>query len=69
MFEIIVPLEDNVGNILTQGFLMVEELNVHFGSVFTREDRRDSPILDPLRTRHCHVKHSAPRNDFFGQVN
>ena len=27
--------------------------------------RGDSPILDPIRTRHCHVKHSAPRNDFF----
>ena len=32
------PLEDNVGNIITQGFLMAEELNMHFSSVFTRED-------------------------------
>ena len=32
------PLEDNVGNIITQGFLMAEELNLHFSSVFTRED-------------------------------
>ena len=24
------PLEDNVGNIITQGFLMAEELNLHF---------------------------------------
>ena len=32
------PLEDNAGNITTQGFLMAEELNMHFSSVFTRED-------------------------------
>ena len=30
---------DNAGNIITQGFLMAEELNMHFSSVFTREDR------------------------------
>ena len=30
------PLEDNAGNIITQGFLMAEELNMHFSSVFTR---------------------------------
>ena len=28
---------DNAGNIITQGFLLAEELNVHFSSVFTRE--------------------------------
>ena len=32
------PLEDNAGNKITQGFLMAEELNMHFSSVFTRED-------------------------------
>ena len=32
------PLEDNAGNIITQGVLMAEELNMHFSSVFTRED-------------------------------
>ena len=31
------PLEDNAGNIITQGFLMAEELNMHFSSVFTRK--------------------------------
>ena len=31
-------LENNFGNIITQGFLMAEELNMHFSSVFTRED-------------------------------
>ena len=29
------PLEDNAGNIITHGFLMAEELNMHFSSVFT----------------------------------
>ncbi len=32
------PLEDNTGNIITQGFLMAEELNKHFSSMFTREN-------------------------------
>ena len=32
------PLEDNAGNKITQGFLMAEELNMHFSSVFTGED-------------------------------
>ena len=32
------PLEDNFGNIITQGFLMADELNIHFSSVFTLED-------------------------------
>ena len=38
------PLEDNVGNIITQGFLMAEELNMHFSSVFTREDTSSLPV-------------------------
>ena len=29
------PLEDNAGNIITEGVLMAEELNMHFSSVFT----------------------------------
>ena len=34
------PLEDNAGNIglITQGVFLEEELNMHFSSVFTRED-------------------------------
>ena len=28
-------LVDNAGNIITEGFLMAEELNMHFSSVFT----------------------------------
>ena len=38
------PLEDNAGNIITQGFLIGEELNMHFSSVFTREDTCSLPI-------------------------
>ena len=38
------PLEDNVGNIITRGFLMAEELNMHFSSVFTREDTSSLPV-------------------------
>ena len=38
------PLEDNAGNIITQGFLMAEELNRHFSSVFTREDTSSLPV-------------------------
>ena len=38
------PLEDNVGNIITQGFLMADELNMHFSSVFTREDTSSLPV-------------------------
>ena len=40
------PLEDNAGNIITQGFLMAEELNMHFSSVFTREDTSSLPVPD-----------------------
>ena len=38
------PLEDNAGNIITQGVLMTEELNRHFSSVFTREDTGSLPV-------------------------
>ena len=37
------PLEDNAGNIITHGVLMAEELNMHFSSVFTREDTSSLP--------------------------
>ena len=37
-------LEDNFGNIVTQGFLMAEELNMHFSSVFTQEDTSSLPV-------------------------
>ena len=38
------PLKDNAGNIITEGFLMAEQLNMHFSSVFTREDTCSLPV-------------------------
>ena len=38
------PLEDNAGDIITEGILMAEELNTHFSSVFTREDTSSLPV-------------------------
>ena len=38
------PLEDNFGNIITQGFLMAEELNMHFSSVFMRQYTSSLPV-------------------------
>ena len=38
------PLKDNAGNIKTQGFLMAEELNMQFSSVFTWEDTSLLPV-------------------------
>ena len=42
------PLEDTVGNIIThsqsQGFVMAEELNMQFCSVFTREYTSSLPV-------------------------
>ena len=32
------------GNIITEGVLMAEELNMHFSSVFTREDTSSLPV-------------------------
>ena len=42
MFEI--ELAHNAGNKITQGILMAEELNMHFSSVFTREDTSSLPV-------------------------
>ena len=38
------PLEDNARDIITEGFLMAEELNMNFSSVFTREDTCLLPV-------------------------
>ena len=43
------PLEDNAGNIITSpGFLMAEELNMHFSSVFTREYTSSLPVPETM---------------------
>ena len=38
------PLEDNAGDIITEGILMAEEINMPFSSVFTREDTSSLPV-------------------------
>ena len=39
------PLKDNAGDItIIGGFLVAEELNMHFSSVFTREDTSSLPV-------------------------
>ena len=37
-------MDDNVGNKITQGILMAEELNMHFSSVFKRENTSSLPV-------------------------
>ena len=54
------PLEDNAGNIITQGFLMVEELNMHFSSVLTREDTSSLPVPE--------TKFNGSEGDRLGQL-
>ena len=38
------PLDDNAGDIITEGIVMAEELNMYFSSVFTREDTSSLPV-------------------------
>ena len=38
------PLEDNAGNNNNTGIFMAEELNMHYSSVFTREDTSSLPV-------------------------
>ena len=54
------PLEDNAGNIITQVFFMAEELNMHFSSVFTREDTSSLPVPE--------TKFNGPVGEMLGQL-
>ena len=38
------PLEDRAGNIISQGFLVAEDLNEYFSTVFTRDDVSSLPV-------------------------
>ena len=49
-----------VGNIITQGFLMAEELNFHFSSVFTRKDTSSLPVPE--------TKCNGPEGERLGQL-
>ena len=54
------PLESSDGNIITEGFLMAENLNEYFSLVFTRED---ISILQVLET-----KFEGREFDYLGQL-
>ena len=54
------PMEYNDGDIITGGFLMAEELNMHFSSVFTREDTSSLPVPEK--------KFNGSEGERFGQL-
>ena len=54
------PLEDRAGNIMSQGFLMAEDLNGFFSSVFTREDISSLPVPD--------AKFQEAKSDYLRQL-
>ena len=53
-------LEDSAGNIISQGFLMAEDLNEYFSSVFTREDISSLPVPD--------AKFQEAKSNYLGQL-
>ena len=53
------PLEDSAGNIISQGFLMAEDLNGYFSSVFTKEDS-SLPVAD--------AKFQGAKSDYLGPL-
>ena len=54
------PLEDSAGNIVSQGFLMAEDLNGYFSSVFTKEDISSLPVAD--------AKFQEAKSDYLGPL-
>ena len=54
------PLEDSAGNIISQVFLMAEDLNGYFSSVFTREDISSLPVPD--------ATFQEVKSDYLGQL-
>ena len=54
------PLEHNAGDIITGEFLMAEELNMHFSSVFTREDTSSLPVPE--------TKFNGSEGEMLGQL-
>ena len=57
------PLEDNAGIKVTQGWLMAEELNMHFSSVFTREDTSSLPV--PETKFNCTLRLERSKHNSF----
>ena len=54
------PLENSAGNVISQGFLMAEDLNGYFSSVFTREDISSLPVPD--------AKFQEAKSDYLGPL-
>ena len=54
------PLEDSAGNIISQGFLMAEDLNGYFSSVFTKEDITSLQVAD--------AKFQEAKSDYLGPL-
>ena len=54
------PLEDSAGNIISQGFLMAEDINGYFSSVFTKEDISLLPAAD--------AKFQGAKSDYLGPL-
>ena len=54
------PLKDSAGNIISQGFLMAEDLNGYFSSVFTKEDISSLPVAD--------AKFQGAKSDYLGPL-
>ena len=54
------PLEDSAINIISQGFLMAEDLNGYFSSVFTKEDISSLPVAD--------AKFQGAKSDYLGPL-
>ena len=54
------PLEDSAGNIILQGFLMAEDLNGYFSSVFTKEDISSLTVAD--------AKFQGAKSDYLGPL-
>ena len=54
------PLEDSAGNIISQGFLMAEDLNGYFSSEFTKEDISPLPVAD--------AKFQGAKSDYLGPL-
>ena len=54
------PLEGSDGNIITEGFLMAENLNEYFSSVFTRDDINILPVHE--------TKFERREYDYLGQL-
>ena len=52
--------KDDARNIITNGFVMAEELNMYFCSVFTREDTSSLPVPE--------TKFNGPEGEMLGQL-